>query len=151
MNNFVDIINRIGITNLIVIIAALIGVLGAIYVFRLHRFNLASTELVSAFAPAIARIDAAILHRGTHDSSDVNSFLGDNFEIHSSAIEKFSFHIAGKRNRKAYQKAWNEYCDLEPNGGGVTLFAGHYAPDGKYLEFIKEKVKNILKFAKHKR
>ena len=44
-----------------------------------------------------------------------------------------------------------KYCDLEPNGGGVTLFAGHYAPDGKYLEFIKKKIKNILKFAKHKR
>lgn len=145
-----EIINGIGVSNLIAILVALMGVLGGIYVFRLNRFNSASTEFVVAFAPAIARIDAAILHDGTHDTPDVNTFLMDNFETHSAAFEKFGFHVSGKGKRKAYQKAWDEYCGLEPNGGGATLFAGHYAPNGKYLELIKNRMESILKFAKYK-
>lgn len=146
-----EIINGIGVSNLITILVALVGVLGGIYVFRLTAFWSASAELINTFTPSIARIDAAILHVGTHDSPDVNTFLSDNFEIHAAAVEKFSFHVVGKRKRKAYEKAWKEYCDLEPYHGGVTLFAGHYAPpDGNHLEFIKGKIENILKFAKHK-
>jgi hypothetical protein len=48
--------------------------------------------------------------------------------------------------RKKYDNAWQEYCDLEPNGGGITLFAGHTVnQNGNHLEFIKAKIESILK------
>lgn len=112
-------------------------------------FISASARLVEAFAPAIIRLDAAISYVGSHDQPDVSNFLQDNFETHAVAIKRFEEHLSWSK-RKRYKKAWKEYCDLEPNGGGITLFAGHYAPPGKYLEYIKERIENVLKFAKHK-
>ncbi|MFH1994775.1 MAG: hypothetical protein ABIJ24_03665, partial [Nitrospinota bacterium] len=107
-----------------------------------------SNELISAFAPAIARIESAIKHVGHQDSPEVNEFLKENFELHSAAVKKFSLRITSKRRRKAFKKAWENYCVLEPNGGCVSLFAGRCSPEGKYLELIKEKIENILNFAK---
>jgi hypothetical protein len=136
-------------------IGIIIGLFGIIAAHRLVSFRenrksmiSASSELMSVFAPSIARIDAAIKHVGNLDSPEVNEFLKENFENHSTAIEKFRRRIASKRDRKAFEEAWKEYCGLEPNEGGATLFAGHYAPEGKYLEFIKERIENILRFAK---
>lgn len=129
---------------------------GIIAVYRLvssrdkkNSFVVASDELINAFAPAIARLDAAILHVGSHDPPEISKFFRDNFEAHAAAIRKFGGNITPKRRRSAYEKAWKDYCDLEPNGGGITLFAGHYAPPGtKHLEFIKMKIENLLRFAK---
>lgn len=114
---------------------------------RKNAFTSASTELISAFAPAIARLDAAIVHVGTHDQPAVNQFFKDNFEIHSAAVEKFKKHIQGWHKLKKYEKEWEAYCDLEPYGGAITLFAGHYVhQNGKHFELIKTKIENILKF-----
>lgn len=104
----------------------------------------AHSELVAAFTPTLARLDSAIRHIGDLDVPDVNNFIKESFEAHSAAVEKCSRIITSKRNRKALEKAWNEYCKLEPEKGMATLFAGHYAPADKYLEFIKERVENIL-------
>jgi hypothetical protein len=136
-------------------VGIVIGLFGIIAVHRLVLFRdkrkafvSASTELVSSFAPAISRIDAAILHVGTLDAPDVNKFLSDNFETHSAAVRRFGSYITSRRRRKTYEKAWKEYCDLEPYSGGITLFAGHHVhQNGRHLEFIKEKVEHILKFA----
>lgn len=151
MDIFIDSIASIGVSNLIVILCALIGAFVAIRLFQWQTFNAACNEFVSAFAPALARIDFAILHVGDIDRPEVNDFLRDNFEAHTTSVKKFAPHILSNRKRNAYEKAWKDYCDLEPNGGGITGFAGHYAPPGEnYLEFIKDKIENILKFAKHK-
>ncbi len=117
---------------------------------RKKNFFEASKKLIEAFSPAIACIDAAVLYDSTHDSPDVNSFLCDSFETHDAAVNQFEAYITRKRKRKAFKKAWEEYCELEPYHGGITLFAGHYAPNGKHLEFIKEKIEIILKFGKLK-
>lgn len=136
-------------------VATIIGFFGVIAAYRLGRhrdrkqnFSAAYSELTSIFTPAIAKIDAAILFTGDQDAPDVNGFLSDNFEAYVAAIQNFLPFITRRRKRKAYQKAWQEYCDLEPSGGGITLFAGSAVQhNGNHLEFIKNKIENILKTA----
>jgi len=118
---------------------------------QVKSFTKASSELVATFTPAITRLDTAIRHVGTHDQPDVNEFLRENFELHSAAIKKFKRHIRGKRKRKGYEDAWKEYCNLEPDSGGITLFAGYAVhQNGAHLEFIKERIGNVLKYAESK-
>lgn len=126
MNAFWTIVNSLTRTEMWVyglVASAIITILGGWSLQRINHglsiirdrrkiFSSASQKLIEAFAPAIARLDAALLHSSTHDSPDVDGFLRDNFQVHDSAIEEFGRHIHSKRQLKKYQEAWKEYCCL---------------------------------------
>ncbi|MFZ6677099.1 hypothetical protein [Undibacterium sp. Tian12W] len=131
---------------IVTIITALIGGGLLLYVHKRNAYRTAATSFRAAFAPALARIEAARLHNSTHDAPDVSGLLNSNFEVMAAAVANFSPFVAGKE-KKAFDEAWHEYKELNPTSyGGAMFFAGYENKDS--LMVIEKKLNAILAFAK---
>jgi hypothetical protein len=126
----------------------------AIESINITEFNRASAILRASFAPAMVKLS---LPREL-GNIEVRKFFDDAFLLHAAAVEEFRPFAS---DRVAYQKAYEEYrkalyeddalgdADIRWSSGMMGL-----SEDGKetidFLNFISEKIANILHFASPK-
>lgn len=127
------------------VVAALIGVGGALYIRRLNALHAAADRFRCAFAPALAII-AKARSDSPHNPPDVDAFIKNALLGHGSAVEEFRPFVRPS-DRVAYQEAWESYrqtasqCQFSTAGEewGANLQPG---------ELLEQKIHAILQFAK---
>lgn len=129
------------------ILVGLISGLLLLYVHRLNAYRSAVAKFRFAFAPALARLESARRHGSTHDVPDVDGLLREQFEVHAAAFHEFLPCVRRVRHA-AYQKAWDEYCEIVRAGTASPVFMASGINDRDPWSVIEEKFHAILRFAK---
>ena len=122
-----------------------IGYLSAVKIGGRNARHVAAAKFRAAFAPAIAFVIAAERRRvAEYEVTGVAKVLFDSFSDHAAAVEEFRHFIASER-MPSYQKAWDQYCDLEPTrwGGGAEFMAQAFNGE-KPLKVIKLRLQAIM-------
>ena len=127
-----------------VALGGLIGYLSASRIARLNSGIAAGAKLRSAFAPEIAQMR---LTRTYKNFNNVKTLLEGAFPRHAAAIEEYSFFVP-RKDRAAYQKAWEDYCY---KAGGVDFLEyamgeGEGEKPQELFELFQKRVKAILRF-----
>ena len=109
----------------------------------------ACAKFRSAIAPAIAYLEAEESY-STPDNNrpKAGKFLFENYFVHASAIEEFRPFVRAE-DQPAYQKAWEEYKDLEPLGWGgdsPIFLAEQHNPERPH-KYVVAKFQRILQFS----
>ena len=115
----------------------------AIRLENYKKYLIACSKLRAAFAPALAQIELGRQHNSTHEAPDVDGFLRNELLANASAVEEFRPFVNCKKNRKGYQKAWSEYCEVVKGGLFVAAYDGE---EGSHAA-IQKKIHAILAYA----
>jgi hypothetical protein len=116
---------------------------------RRSAFLAAGAKLRAAFEPALAFLEKARRHGSHHDRPDASAFLRDAFVSHAEAVKAFASSIRAKRKMRAYQKAWNDYCELSHDGGADAVFMASTINDRDPWSVLEDKIHAVLRFAKN--
>jgi len=109
------------------------------------RLRIASDNLCSIFNPALAFLEECRLHGSDHERPDASAFLREAYISHDAAIRQFRSFV-GRLRRRAYDKAWQHYCELNPSHEVGAVFMVSDQPDP--WRSIQERIHAILAFAK---
>ena len=105
----------------------------------------AAAKLRASFALALGHITVARHYRADDpDRPNVSNFLKEAFVGHFAAFEEFLPFVRSRR-RSAYEKAWDEYCELDPATGHAEFMV---SDQPNPLQVIEERINNILSYAK---
>lgn len=107
-----------------------------------QRLIAAADNLRAAFAPALAQVDAARSHNGTHCAPDLDGFLLAAIQEQATAIKAFRFLLEVRRHQ-AYDMAWTEYREAVKGGVFVADFLGQDP-----FRYFEQKIQNVLEFAR---
>lgn len=140
------------------ILVALITLVGVLFtVFASHRLQLwrerrtaflaAGAKLRAAFDPALAFLEKARRHGSDHNRPDASAFLTESFVVHAEAVNAFSPYIHSKRKLRAYQQAWNKYCELAHLGGIGAVFMASAINERDPWSVLEEKIYDIIRVA----
>lgn len=114
---------------------------------RRTRSAVAAAALCAAFAPALAFLEKARLHGSDLDRPDASVFLRDAFVSHAAAVDAFRPFV-GCLRRKAYRKAWEQYCEIAHAGTVEAEFMAETINRDDPRTALQDLIHAILRFAK---
>ena len=128
-------------------LGGIVGYASSVKIGSRNARHVAAAKFRGAFSPALAIVNTADLRASDKTGINVSKFLNDCFISHATAIEEFRPHISSER-MPAYQKAWNQHCELEPTRlGGIAEFMAEGFNEDKPLKVIKIRLQNIVSCA----
>lgn len=108
-----------------------------------NRRTSASDRLQAAFGQALAQLELGRRHGSTHEAPDIDGFLNASLLNHAAAIDEFRLFVDSE-NVRAYQLAWDEYCEAAKGG----LFIACHVNSTDPWSVIEEKIHAVLRFAR---
>lgn len=106
------------------------------------RRTIASDRLRAAFVQALAQLELGRRHGSTHEAPDIDGFLNASLLNHAAAIDEFRPFV-DSGNIRAYQLAWDEYCEAAKGG---LFIASHFNSTDPWA-VIEGKIHAVLRFA----
>ena len=130
-----------------VAVGGLVGFLSARRISVRNVRAVAAAKFRATFAPALATFTASAM-RSTAEPNrpDISSYLGEHFIEHASAVEEFRPFVH-KKERTAYQRAWDQYLELEPVrwGGSAEYMAKGLSPEAP-SKLVQARIEAVLRF-----